>query len=419
MKPRKIIIHRGIFTSICLLIFLLAPACKRTSDTFNYHCPLKIGVITSLTGKHQTGGREHKLGYDLAAEEINAAGGILGCPVSLVYEDDTSDPNTAALKLKTLAEDPQILLILGAYSSAATLQVAGLANVYQIPLMVPTASSDLITDQGYQWVFRINAPSADYAYGLLNYLDTVGEYTEAANPDGTMSKNISLGIIYEDTLFGESAAVAAATHAIELQIPIIVYKSYKPGTSSYKAVLEALREQNPNVIYLATNSVSDAVTLLQQSKSVLPDALYLGHAGAFVTNNFLYQAGPSAEGMLIAAQWAPDASWQGAAEFAQRFRARYSEETGMRSAQTYTTLYVAKDAIERAFSNNPSLAQNNTQPTKVEQIRAAVRDALNETNLPETIFGPISFDETGQNNHPVVLLKIVNGQFITTYADTN
>lgn len=411
--------------ALLLLLSLALGACSLRSSKSKPKCPIKIGVVTSLTGSNAAGGCEHVLGYEMALQEINEAGGVLGCELELLVEDDASSTRDAQLAVRKLAETDDVVVILGAYSSGATLPAASVAEVYEVPFVVPTASSDLITQRDLQWLFRINAPASDYASTAMRFVME------------RLGTSATLAIAYEDTFFGESGAVAAATNAAEYGIQLVAYEKFEPGSSDYTTILSQIKAAAPDVVYFVANSEADAVQLMRESREEkLNPKVFLGHAGGFVIPQFITEADGAAEYSIATAQWATDVNWAEAGwadvdSFTQQFlvfalifgQNRKSSELygqacvsqaietarpGMRIAQTYTTLYVVKDAITRA-AEDESVSWQETS-----QVRLAVRNALKETNL-KTVFGPIKFDETGQNSHQVLLTQVIGGIFVTVY----
>ncbi len=412
--------------TLLLLLALLLSACNWGGSESKPKCPIKIGVITSITGRNASGGCEHILGYEMALEEINAAGGILDCQVQLVVEDDASSSRDAQLAVRKLAETDHVMAILGAYSSGATLPASSVAEVYEVPFVVPTASSDLITQRGLQWLFRINAPASAYASTAMRFV--------AEN----LGTNATLAIVYEDTFFGESGAVEAATNATEYGIRLVAYEKFSPDSGDHTSILSQIKAANPDVIYFVANSQAEAAQLMRESreKKLNPKA-FLGHAGGFVIPQFINDADGAAEYLIATAQWASDvnwvnAGWQDVDSFTQRFlifalsfyqdkqsSERYGRactaqaidmaKPGMRIAQTYTTLYTVTNAITQANQSNESL---NWQD--LGQVRLAVRNALKASDL-QTVFGPIKFDEDGQNDHTVLLTQVIGGEFVTVY----
>lgn len=458
-----------------LLLALIFLTCCRAKVQSEEPCTVKIGVITSLTtatGGRNEGGEELLLGYELALQEINAAGGVQGCQLELVVRDDQTVPEKAQWAVKELVEVPmptltnsverfqgawariqesgvvltdvaslvrdekeeqdwpQVPVIVGAYTSDAALAAAGVANVYQVPIVVPTASSDLITEQGHEWVFRINAPSSSYANTALDLIRD------------TQSVTATMAIVFEETLFGESAAVEAALGAETRGIRLVAYESYTAQSGDYEAMMTRVGQADPDVIYFASNNLSDAKDLLAWCARLnINPQLYIGHAGGFVTSEFPAQAGMYGEYVIATSQWAPDVKWadangENAAAFATRYAAEYARRCtedaafnsqfatwcqkrcidaascvpGMRAAQAYVALYVVQDALARAMAGSEWDFED------IEQMRLAVRSALRETNMAQTIFGRIAFDRTtGQNTHPVLLAQVRDGQFVTVY----
>ncbi len=394
--------------ALLILMGLLGGGCRRTGGSGS-GCPfeggtVRMGVIISETGRRAPLIQEYRRGYEMALDEVNAAGGVLGCQVELVYEDDGSEPRGAQLAVKRLAGE-DVLLIMGTTSSAATLPAVGVANFYEIPFLVPTSTSDLITEMGYEWVFRVCSPSAAYAGAALDFAQE------------NLGSGATLAIVYDESLFGESGAVAAAANAAGRGLKLVAYEPYESGGQDYTALLTRVREADPDVLYFVSY-LDEAILLMHECHQLdLNPRLYLGSAGGFVSGDFL-QAGPDAEYTIAVGQWAEDANWQdangrSAAGFAQAFSERYQgDEPALRTVLTYTALHVAADSIQRVGGEDESLNWAN-----LADVRLAVRNALDETDLQDTIFGPIKFDETGQNTHPVLLLQVIDGKFVTVYPE--
>jgi branched-chain amino acid transport system substrate-binding protein len=374
-------------------------------------CPLEIGVVYPKTGIYASGGQEEWWGLNLAEKEINRTGGILGCEVKLVYVDSESTSRGAQLGVKTL-DAKDVPLIIGEYSSSGTILAAGVADAYEIPFLVPTASSELVTTSGYEWVFRLNATSNDY-------VNTTLDFVQSLQTGGALNVR-TLAIIFEDTEFGQSAAVAAAKEAVRRGFKIVAYEVYQRGTTDFTELLWRVKAAQPDAVYMAANAKNEAQLLMHGARLIdFNPQLYLGNAGGFITHGFTDadDINAEAEYLIVATQWEKDVDWLGAARFTEKFIQEYQIEPPMRSATCYTTLYVAKDALERAYQQ----AQKSGAPLKwetaddIKQVRAAVRDMLKTTHLPNTLFGPIRFDDTGQNAHQVLLVQIINGQYVTIY----
>jgi branched-chain amino acid transport system substrate-binding protein len=238
----------------------------------------------------------------------------------------------------------------------------------------------------------------------------------------TLNDLPTIAVIYENTVFGESAAVAVTAEAEEQGVSVVAYESYQPGAQNLSAPISTIRAARPDVVYLVANSIPDSINLLQTSRAMnLNPQLFIANAGAFVSPDFLERAGEEAEYVVITAQWAEDVDWRyedglDTVTFANLFRERYNgAQPGMRSVQTYTSLLLAKEVIERAQAVPGCTAS-------MGQLRLCIRTELRQINLEQTLFGAINFNEsTGQNSHPVLLVQIVPDEdgyrFATVYPE--
>ncbi len=373
------------FHLIALALLCILPSACKTNEAGDNTGPIRVGIVTGLTGAEARFGHAQRLGYEMALEEINSAGGVLGRPFKLEYQDDTSRPEVAMAATEELADDLGIVAISGAFSSSSTFPSTAIANRYKVPMLVPTAVTDEITRQGYDWVFRVCAPAYSYGGAMLDFL------TKAAGAR-------RLAVVYENTQFGSSVAKATLEQAPGAGMEIVAFEAYDQGATDFTPLLTRVKSQNPDAV-LMVSYLADAVLLMRQSKEIdfNPRVFTAGGSG-FSLPDFLKGAGEAAEYTVSVTQWTPDAQWTGSREWAERFRARFGAEPAYHSVQTYVTLKILADAIVRAGTTE----------------RGAVREAIRATRM-DSIFGPISFDEKGQNDHPVAITQVLKGKFVTVW----
>jgi branched-chain amino acid transport system substrate-binding protein len=380
-------VARKIRHVVCgLLLSALLAGCGSGASVGFPKGPIKLGVVTSLTGSKAAFGQAQRNGYELALEEINAAGGVAGHPLELIYADDKGDPEQAILAAEQLITQDQVPLFLGSYSSECTFAMAGAIEGYQTPLISPCAATDALTQQGYGWIFRINAPSSQYSETMFDFLSQVADLKTVA-------------ILFESTDFGTSTARAAKELAEAHGFQVVAYEPYNAQSPDFRPLLTIVKKVQPDVLF-AVSYLDDAVLLMQQSHEIdFNPRLFAGYAAGFALPAFIERAGTDAENVVSVSQWTPDVSWPGAQEFAHKYQERYNEVPGLHAAETYAALFLAADVLERASSLDK------------EKIRAA----LSATDLDQSIFGPISFDQTGQNTHRMVVTQVQAGQFVTIY----
>ncbi|HXF42045.1 MAG TPA: ABC transporter substrate-binding protein [Blastocatellia bacterium] len=372
------------FLALLIPTLLFLPAGCRNRQSPVDDSVIRLGVITSLTGPEARFGQAQKYGYEMALDEINTAG-VLGKKIELVYQDDTSKPEVASLTVEKLSDRSDIVALMGAYSSSATFPAAAVANRYQIPMLCPSATTDEVTRQGYEWVFRVCASASDYGRTLVEFLTKVADAHR-------------LAVVYENTQFGSSVARAALEQAPRAGIEIVAYEAYDQGGTDFTPLLTRVKSETPDAV-LFVSYLADATLLMRQSKEIdlNPKVFTAGGAG-FSLPDFLKGAGNTAEFTISVTQWTPDAKWTGSREWAEQFRARWNYEPSYHSVQAYMSLKILADAIERAGSTE----------------RTAVRDAIRTSNL-DSVFGPIHFTDVGQNEHPVAITQVLNGKFVTVW----
>jgi branched-chain amino acid transport system substrate-binding protein len=354
-----------------------------TGNTF------KIGVITSLTGPAAAFGQAHKNGYTVAINELNAKGGVMGKPIELVYYDDQSRPDQAVQGVNKLVDQDHVPIILGAYSSENTRAIVPAVTQKQVPLLMPTATADNVVETGSPWAFRICAGSGAYATATVEFL-------KATNAPKTVA------IVYENTNFGQSNAQAMDKAAKSGGFEVIDSEAYQASSPDYKALLQRVKAKNPAVIYFASYLL-DASTLMRQSAQVGISPQYYTSAGTgFAAAEFPTKdkgAGPYAEYTFSVSQWLPTAQWKGSKEFDEAFTKLTGSHPAYHAMEAYAALITATAAISKA---------NSAQP-------AAIRDALKTIEIPETPFGPVKFDEHGQNHHPVLITQVLEGKYRVVY----
>jgi branched-chain amino acid transport system substrate-binding protein len=343
----------------------------------------KIGVITSLTGSLAAFGEAHKNGYAIALDEINAKGGVLGKKIELDFYDDQSKPDQAVQGVSKLVDQDNVPLILGSYSSESTKAIIGAVTQRETPLIIPTATADNVMDSKSPWVFRICAGANDYAKTTIAFLKANGAPK-------------TIAIVYENTNFGQSNMKAMLAAAKDAGMNVVAVESYEAKSPDYKAVLQRVKQANPDVIYYCSYLL-DATTLMRQTREVDLNPRYYTSAGTgFAAAEFPTDkgAGKNAEYTFSVSQWLPSAKWGGSKEFDAEYFKRYHSHPQYHAMQAYAALKTAAEAINQAKSLEP----------------AKIRDAIKNLNLSSTPFGPIKF-VNGQNQHPVLITQIQGGQY--------
>ncbi|MBA7691839.1 hypothetical protein ES703_100394 [subsurface metagenome] len=218
----------------------------------------------------------------------------------------------------------------------------------------------------------------------------------------TVVKPKNLGILYEDTLFGEFWLKKFIKQYDSKELKLVIKEEYKVGAPDFKPFLLRIKAKEPDMIYLISHFM-DTALLMQQIKGLdLNPKLILGHAAGFTHPEFQKYAGDASEYIYSAALWTSCAPYHGAKNYYEKFFTTYNEPPDYHGAQAYAAMYVIADALKRSKSLEPK----------------DVRDALSETKLM-TVFGPVRFISYGrkrrQNRVPTLLFQWLNGQLETVW----
>jgi branched-chain amino acid transport system substrate-binding protein len=365
---------------VCGVVFVAPAHAAQTLD---------LGIPLPLTGPHAKFGEMAKRSYEIAMEEINAAGGIKGMKVALRFEDGQGKPEVSRSIVEKLIDVRKQPILFGDYSSSCSKAIAAVANERKIPYLVVTGADDAITQQNYDYVFRINPSNAYYASGLGSFL------VEVVKP-------ASIAILYESSDFGTSGADEMEKYAAKVGMKVLVKEKYEKGAVDFKPILTKVKTLKPDVIYMVSY-VMDASLLMKQIKELRIDAkIFAGGAAGFAIPEFLHNAKDAAEYVVTATLWSPQVNYPGAKEYAEKYRAQFGEYPSYHGVEAYSALYVVKDAIERAESMAPADLQKAMKATKM-----------------MTAFGPVQFEDKdgykNQNFMDTLVLQVIKGKHETIW----
>ena len=351
---------------------------------------IKVGVVLPLTGKLAKFGEIENKSFLMAVDEINAAGGINGEKIELIIEDTTGKPDVGRSALEKLISQDEVVVLGGGYSSSVTWATIAVAQQRKIPFLVNTGSADRLTEQGWEYIFRLNPPVSEYPKGFASFLESIATDVK------------SVAILHENSLFGQSGSKKFVKQAEALGLEVLMKEGYEAGAVDFKPLLVKVKAKKPDLVYMISY-IMDAAMLIRQSKELnINPKLFVGGAAGFTLPEFQKNVGVGAEYVYSATLWVPSVPYPGAKEYYDNFVAKYNTPTEYHGAEAYAGMYVIADALKRAKSLTPE----------------AVRDALAETDMM-TAFGPVKFvsygKKTQQNKLPTFLVQWQKGSLETVW----
>ncbi len=366
-----------------LFVFTLSAVPVLAADDFELVIPLP------LTGKQAKFGEIMKRSYEIAAEEINATGGVKGKKIVLSFEDSSGKPETARAIVEKLIDVKKQPVIVGEYTSSCAKAVAAVAEERKTPYLVVASADDAITRQNYKYVFRQNQVNDHYADAFTSFLKEV-------------VKPKTIVILYESSAFGTSGSEAMERDAKKIGAEVVLNEKFETGAIDFKPLLSKVKAAQPDVIYTVAYA-NEAQLIMKQIKELRLDAkLFSGGAAGFAIPEFIKGAQDAAEYVVSATLWTPQLKYPGNKEFAEKYKAKYNDYPSYHGASAYAAMYVTADALKRA--------KNWTQD--------GIRDALRATDL-ETAFGPVKFEDKdgyqNQNFAETLAIQVQNGEFETIW----
>jgi branched-chain amino acid transport system substrate-binding protein len=350
---------------------------------------LDITIPLPLTGKQAKFGEIMKHSYEMAAEEINAKGGVKGKRIALSFEDSSGKPETARAIVEKLIDVKKQPLIVGEYTSACAKAVAAVAEERKTPYLIVASADDDITKQNYKYVFRQNQVNDHYADAFVSFLKEV-------------VKPKTIAILYESSAFGTSGATAMERDARKLGAEVVLKEKFETGAIDFKPLLSKVKAAKPDVVYTVSYA-NEAQLIMKQIKELRLDAkLFAGGAAGFAIPEFIAGAKDAAEYVVSATLWTPQLKYPGTKEFSEKYKAKHGDYPSYHGASAYAAIYVMADALGRA--------KNWTQD--------GIRDALKATDL-KTAFGPVKFEDKegyqNQNFTETLAIQVIKGEFQTIW----
>ncbi|MFZ0942812.1 MAG: ABC transporter substrate-binding protein [Syntrophobacteraceae bacterium] len=366
----------------CVLILALAllvlGACERRQEG------LKVGIILPATGEKAKFGEIEKKSFEMALEEINAAGGVNGKKLEFLYEDDTGRPDVARSAAEKLITKDKVVMLGGGYGSSETFAIAGVAQQNRIPFLINTGSDNKITEMKWDYVFRLNPPVSAYPEALESFL------TDVVKPQ-------SVAILYENTNFGSSGSREFQRSCEKMKLKVVMNEGYQSGGVDFTPLLVRVKQANPDVVYMISYLMDASLMMKQSMELKLSPKIFVGGGAGFTLPEFVQNAGKAANMVYSATLWYQTLPYPGAKKYYDNFLARNKMSVDYHGAEAYAAAYVIADGLKRAKS-----------PT-----RDDVRESLAKTDMM-TIFGPIKFiaydNMTNQNKLPTYLVQWIDGK---------
>ena len=341
--------------------------------------PVKIGITTILSTPIADRGQSEQYGAQLALNQVNEAGGVLGRPVEAFYADNACKPDIGVPATKRLLEVVKVPVVIGALCTPVTHAIMPVMAAAKVPLVIATSAGQDFVDAsgagGNAYAFKTIPSEVDIARGLIRYEKAKGVK--------------SVAVVTEAGGFPQANAVAFAAAARDAGMTVTAQEVIPAGTTDFAPLMDKLKAGAPDVVLAMPGSATAGFFKAYEAsgwKVPVSGRFDLGAALGAVSPT-LREAGEM-NNLTSIAVFTPLIDKPGVKDFVASYQSHYGLLPTQRSFFVYEATLLVVDAIKRAGTAEPE----------------AIEAALKSTTMPSLLGGTYKMND---HNHPVMPLFIV------------
>ena len=344
--------------------------------------PIKIGFFAPLTGNLANFGERFRESVQLYAEQVNAAGGVEGRKIEILYEDDRNSPKEAASIAQKFANTPGLVFVVGSFTTTASLAAAPILAEAKIPHVSPSSSHpDFPKFSPYQ--FRQNIRQ-----------DKLAPLHAELVIDKLKGKKIAIPFFQDD--WGQVTANLTKAAIEKRGGEVVLIEPIAPNSRDFRPLVSKIKSLSPDVIFLPVHyqEASAFVQQLRQGGVTIP----VGAPDPLSNPKFVELAGKDAEGILLYTTFFADSPK--VKPYVDAYKAKHSKIPDQYSALAYDSIAIGVNAIQEVLKAGKPLTGEN------------VRDAIATAPPFEGVTGITKYDEEREVNKASTYIIIKNGNYV-------
>lgn len=341
---------------------------------------VRIGVFMSLTGTTANFGISSTNGIRMAADEVNAQGGINGKQIELLVQDDRSDAAEAATIVTKFVTQDKVHAILGEVASSRSIAAAPIAQNAKIPMLTPSSTNPEVTKKG-NYIFRSCFIDPVQGAAIAQFAaKTLGKKRAAIMVDRKNDYSTGLEKVIKE-VYGKLGG------------EIVVTQSYQEGDQDFNAQLTSIKGSNPEVIFVPGYYGDVALIAKQARDKGIPTTVSLLGGDGWDSAQLYAIGGAALNGSYFTNHYSPYDTDPKVQKFVNDYKAKYKAIPDALAATAYDAARIMFDAIKRANSLEGP----------------AIRDALATTKEFPGVTGNVTFNENRDAVKPIIMIKIEDG----------
>lgn len=373
-----------VILSLVLSLSLLAGCSSPAGNGGANADAIKVGVNYELTGAVATYGVGLNEGVQLAFEEINANGGILGKQVEVVTVDNKSEDTEAANLSTKLATQEKVLALLGPATSGNTKAASPAANQNKIPLISGSATADDVTVDANgkvrDYIFKTCFSDSFQGVMMAEFAaNDLGAKNAAILADSTSDYAAGLSKAFRETITTQGGTILSE-------------EAYAAGDNDFRAVLTNIKAKNPEVLFIP-GYYEEVGLIVRQARELGLNVPILGGDGYESPKLTEIAGAENLNDVYYSSHYSTNDTAENVVSFNSAYEAKYGKSPDAFNALGYDMVYFLKDAFERA-------GEADSEKLKL---------ALEATDGFEGVTGVLSIDENHNPVKSVTIIEMVEG----------
>jgi branched-chain amino acid transport system substrate-binding protein len=307
---------------------------------------IQIGAILPISGSLSYYGTEYRRGMELAATDINAAGGIDGQKVQFTYLDDGGDTTTALNAVRSL-HSKGVSIVTGSGSSTTDLAISQLADSLGMTSWMLGTSTSLVT-RGLKNMVAPSVLTENFvgaAFAIFKQVPTILN---------TPMNKLTVALVYSNDAYGTSNATAEAPVLTGLGAKVVAKVPYDITSTDYSSVIAKLKSANPMVV-VQTGYTDDVVLMWKQAKAAGYQPKFMIGSGGTGTLNFVQALGSYADGFASYGYALPTTKIAASETFGTDYQKAYGAPlTSGHALMVYSAMLMLRDVLKKAGATDPA-----------------------------------------------------------------